>query len=256
MTKMKFCRGAIAMLVLTAFAVSSRPASAQILIAPDLEVYTSQSAYAADSTSIVDNITFNGLSGGQSTFTQYPTLTVGGATFTPGPSDELFVVGPGYTSSNNGQNFNFPGDGTSTLFVQSTTTDPASVTATLPVNPSPMPGITAVGTNIGSGFYSSPITVTINLVGSATPITYIYDSADASTSGLGYLGFTTTDGAVISSITFSDSVLDPVAGVPDFALDNFTYGIASAAAPEPVSWALLASGLAGLALFRRRVLSR
>ena len=232
----------------------SKPASAQVLIAPDLELYTSQAAYSANSTSIVDNITFNGLTT-QGGFTEYPTLTVGGVSFTTPEATDLFVVGPGYTNPDTGASFNFPGDGTSTLFTQSTTaTDPAVLTATLPTNASPLPGVTAVGSNLGAGFSTGVITATITLVGNPTPIVYQYSSANASSSGLGFLGFTTTDGSVISSITYSDSTVD-FTGVPDFAVDNFTYGVADVAAPEPASLGLLAAGLIGLALLRRRVRS-
>ncbi len=236
-------------LVLAAALGAAGSASAQILIAPDLEVYTTQASYAAASTSIVDNITFNGLTS-QNSYTSYPSLSVGGVSFTTPAANNLFVVGPGYVNSSNGDNFNFPGDGTSTLFVQGTTT-PVTLTATLPVDSSPLPGVTAVGTNIGSGFSAAPITVTITLAGDPTPLTYVYDSANASTSGLGYLGFTTTDGTVISSITFSDSTTDLNSGEADMTLDNFTYGVATVA-PEPASLGLLGLGLFSLLLFRLR----
>jgi hypothetical protein len=247
---------ALVPLVLLGLLCFSRTASAQLF------VYTSQSSYNAAQFP-TDTIEFDGLTTGPNGDTSYGdpgTLNVGGVSFTTPTGTALNVIGPAVSAGA----FNFPNDGTPVLFVQNQS-GAGILSAALPTN---LPlGVSAVGTQISDAFAASSITATLTFSNGSTA-TYVYSAPNASTSGLGFLGFV-AQGVNITSISYSDpaTILSgSVNNGSSLTLDNFTYGtintagigtpVTTLAVPEPTTLPLIGVGAFALFYFRRRLAVR
>jgi hypothetical protein len=244
----KFYRGALALLVFTGVLVAERAASAQIFVGDGIYAFTTQASYNAASLPY-DTVQFDASVASQSGFTTYGdpgTLSVGDVSFTTPAGTDLFVVGPGYDSPN----YNFPGDGTATLLAHGAMIgEDASLTAALPTNY--LFGVSAVGTQIASTFETTTVMATVTLTDGMKEV-YTY-AAPNGQSGLGFLGFVSTGGNTIESVTYTEL---PINGgdFPNLTLDNFTYGVTTFV-PEPSAIPLLGVGAIALLLFRRRLAS-
>lgn len=104
-------------------------------------------------------------------------------------------------------------------------------------------------TAVGGNFYATdinpdflPETITVSLIDGAGT-THTYTPSSKAT----FLGFTSTTGIGSLTIDFAAPYYGRYATV-----DNLTVGTNAALVPEPGQWALMAAGLAGLALLRRR----
>jgi len=252
------CSSHLLVALVTAIALfSGRQASAQY------EFFNNQAGYNAASYSIVD-LTFNGETQAANSYTSFGepgSLVAGGVTITTPSNTALYAIGPQYVGGSVAaydvtNEYNFPGDNTTTMDAEVFTGGPAVVNIALPANvlpagPPPQ-GVTAVGVNIASTFVGGTITATVTLVGGVTEV--FSDAVPAAeTSGLSFIGFVDTNNIGITSISFSDSTPD-ASGQPDMVFDNLNYGTYTpSAVPEPSAWALM---LAGVALLAWRIRAR
>jgi len=246
---------ALAAMVLIGSLFAGGTASAQVY------VFDTDPAYQAQSLSIVDSITFNGLPPTQSSILPLGNpgdFPVGGVTFTTNPGTNLLVGGPNAVGAQS-TSYNF--DGTSTLVAHGNTQNSSGplTNGTVILDANLPSGTTAVGTQIASAFVGAPIAVTITLLnGTVDTYNLAAASAGAVADGLEFLGFVSPNSA-ITSISFTDKTADPT-GSPTLALDNFTYGIADMngtgpfqTVPEPSSVALAALGMGLLLVLRRHI---
>ncbi len=206
-------------LVFTSALFLDRSASAQIL------EYTSESSYAAASSATA---TFNFDNLTSSTGTAYGPFTISGVTFVAGPGTNLYAMGANYNSYPSGA-YNF--DGSVTLDAENYASPTSTLTVTLPN------GVSSIGVDLGGLFVAPVFTATLTLTSGATE-SFTFDASDGNTSGLGFLGFVATGGNTIKSVSYTDATVGDYNEV-DFAADNFTYGVAATATPEPGSLILL-----------------
>ena len=244
----------LASLLLAGALLCDRSASAQV------EVYDTGSSYdAASFTDQVDQ--FDGSVQFQNSFNFYGNaFTVGGmgnTEYTTPTGTSIFVLGPGVAG------YDFPNDDSASLNAQPSLHAPAGTNAvldiSLPSNVLP-DGISAIGTEIGDAFGPASITAVLTFTNNQTA-TYTFTVPDAYTSGLDYMGFVTSGGLKIASLSITDTALDE-AGIPDLVVDNFSYGVGNPngpsgtpllVTPEPSSLALIGVGAFALLVFRRRL---
>ncbi len=214
-------KGLVAALVLGLGLVAAGPAAASTM-------YTSKSAFQS-ATSGLTTVDFNGIAApGSFVFFGTGPLNLSGVTFTG--NNQMFVIDPGYYGSP------YPDGGFLNSDYSSTNT---IVVSNLPA------GTTAVGVDFG-GLFTGGATFSITL---STGETFVASTPGSIEDGfLGFVGFTSS--TPITSIQFD------MPDAPGYnALDNFVFGSAQAAVPEPASLTLLglgAFGLAGFTLRRRK----
>jgi hypothetical protein len=191
-------------------------------------VYTSQGAFnAAISSSTV--ITFDGIAASGS-YVNYPTgVTLSGVTFTAN-NETLYIIDPAYNLAP------YP-----SAFLSDQFSSPDIIMATLP-------SATAVGFDFGGLLGpTGPFVLTLS-DGFSTTVSNDFSILGGS---LGFVGITSSTPLTSITITMSDS--------PNYnAIDNFTYGTAAnSVVPEPETFVLMATGLAGAAgTLRRKLISR
>ena len=190
--------------------------------------FTTQASYNAAAGSQT-TITFNGLSGGS--FVQQPqTFTLSGATFANTTGSSIYIVSPSgfYGSSYAGGDF--------------LTIDYAVDTLTIS-----FPSAKSFAFNFGGIFGGATIPVLLS-----DGFTYTASGADSitGTNALDFIGFTSTTAITSATLFLPDS--------PNYnALDNISFGATTTATtPEPGSFALLATGMLGVAGAARRKLAQ
>ncbi|HEY0256671.1 MAG TPA: PEP-CTERM sorting domain-containing protein, partial [Candidatus Methylacidiphilales bacterium] len=220
--------GALGLLIVVAgMLMLEGKASAQVLVYTDVGSYDSASKNNT-------TVTFNTLasSGSDTTYSDTTGVTTQGVTFTANSNTTALFAA---ASNFGGSAYSFPGDSTVTLEAQGYYVMPPAVLATLPTG-----GDSAVALNIGGQQFASSVTALLTF-SDGTTYTDTFSTPDAQTSGLGFIGFATTNGLTIKSISFTDNTA--VNNDRYLAIDNFAYGTSTAAVPEPSSVLLMGLGL-------------
>lgn len=184
--------------------------------AATVTLFTDRAAFIAASTNL-QNITFEGIAPMNSVSSPLASLTLLGVTFSDSPNN-VFVVDAGFFAPT----FNF-GSGASL-------SGGFGVTAVLP------PGITAVGSDIMTALVNGPFQIVLS-----TGETFLVPTG--SNGVRNFAGFISD--AEISSIRFNRTIGSPL-------FDNFVFGQAAAAIPEPTTILLLSTGIATLTLRERK----
>jgi hypothetical protein len=189
---------------------------------PGVTVYTSAAAFAAATTG-PSTIGFDGIIVPPAMFAGFPSLSLGGATFSDGdPAVDVNVTAAGFY----GPSITYPAD----FLVDAGNTDPANT-----LNITFASGQAAVGLDFGALFSSVTSTLT------ASTGTAVTDTATASAGSTEFVGFVSTTPITSLSLTVTGD---------SYVLEDV---VLASPVPEPTTWAMLILAMGGLgAALRRR----